>query len=665
LNANPYRFEDKIGLTAKRYAAGNAITYVAQGATTNGVSYGKFIKLAEELGITASISIGTDSTPASDWRLEPELTAKLFVAYIGGSLNTPGISEAEKAVINKRLQEGYSAPLLANTKGIIIEFGNEPWGGTNKNGLTDENADHNSDSFRDYNNYGVWCRRLANGFKSSVFFDSTKIKLFYSGRYPDLTESYGLHEKMVKRTVDEKSRGIVDKVDGISVAGYMGGNLGYDPLIPKGTSEGDYYKNSLQVMATRLNGFNPTIDMDYLQSGKKRPFYFYESNMTRGDYNKRVGQAIMMSDYFVSVTKYGVMYPSMFALAGSEWGITDGSLRFPWFHMGKYINTHAKGQLLKSSVASLDKIVNQGGEVLALDPVSANMFYENGAYKVVLISRDFENSFSTQLNFPAGIGVPATAKKFMITGTDFSASSVIMDTADIAMTNNMIVEVPKYAMVIITFTGNSLEATQMPLGYNAYRAPTSVALNSEISDGIVDAEGILVPTPRKAIFTIGREPSDAIVEVSWKVLVSDKSIPTISSSRDTISVQFADCFKGAKTITVIGTIMDEPEFVNPLIREIEISSSTDLKGEPCTLSNKNAELNKLFKVYPNPSAGSVTLESSINGNYQIHSIQGNLVKAGKLGDGILVESMQLNAGIYVVTFNNSTTSITKKLIVTQ
>lgn len=667
LNANPYRFEDKIGLTAKRYAAGNALTYVAQGATTNGVSYGKFIKLAEELGITASIAIGTDSTPASDWRLDPELTAKLFVAYIGGSLNTPGISEAEKGVINKRLQEGYSAPLLANTKGIIIEFGNEPWGGTNKNGSTDEFADHNSDRFRDYNNYGVWCRRLANGFKSSVFFDSTKIKLYYSGRYSDLDESYGLHEKMVTRTEDEKSNGIVDKVDGISVAGYMGGNLGYDPLIPKGKSEGDYYKNSFEVMARRLNGFNPTIDMDYLQSGKKRPFYFYESNMTRAEYNKRLGQAIMMTDYFVSGTKYGLVYPCMFQLDGGEWGISDGSLRFPWFHMGKYINTHAKGQLLKSSVASLDKVTNEKGVGLQLEPVSANMFYENGAYKLVLISRDFENSFNTQLNFPVEIGVPNTAKKYMITGTDFSTSSVIIDSADISFSNNVIVEVPKHSMIIITFSGNNLDATQMPLGYNAYRSPTSVAINYEVTDGYVDEEGILVQIPRTAIFTISREPSDAIVELTWKVLTPDATvIPTIKASRDTLSVQFAECFEGTKTISIAGNVMDEPEFANPIIKEIQISSTIDKNGDPCPgySSTKKGESSKLFKVYPNPSTGSVTLESSINGNYKIYSIQGNLIKAGKLGDGILAENMRLNAGLYVVTFSNSNTSITRKLIVT-
>lgn len=659
LDANPYRFDDKAGPLAKRYTNGNATTFVAQNPVVNGVSYARFVKHAQDLGIHASISIGTDSTPASDWRLDPEGTARLFVAYLNGT-SIPGISTSELQIINRRLQEGYTQPMLPGLKGLIVELGNEPWGGTSLGA----GVDHNSDrwgSVAGYVSYGVWCRRIANGMKSSPFYDSTKVKIFYSGRYPSLTASYGLHESMVTRVQREINDGILDKVDGISAAGYLGGNLNYDSDVPAGESEIDYYNDGLRIMSNYLKGFNETINMDFIRSRRKRPFYLYESNMTSPSYNKRVGQAIRMSDYFISSTQYGSILPCAFALEGGEWGLTEpgNGVKYPWFYMSKFMNTHAIGQLMKSSITSLEVIKAPNGSNIDIEPVSANLLYEEGGkYKLVLISRDFTNPHQVQISLPAGFPASQSAKMYKISGSDFSSFVATIDSGNVTISNRPILEVAPYTMYIYKFDGPVLSNKPVPLGYNAHRSPVSITY----SDDLGGSDELL--TPIIATFKATASNAGAIFRMDWKITKSSNDFQLVARyDFDSLTVQVPQCVEGDQFVTVTGTVVDEPE-MPVFIKVLKVVALYDLFGDPCATSTKKALPSSALNVYPNPSQGTVTLEANLPGTYVINNMQGGIVKSGTISQSFGREQVSLEQGVYVITLTTKNGVATKKVVVT-
>ncbi|HEX8548133.1 MAG TPA: T9SS type A sorting domain-containing protein [Cytophagaceae bacterium] len=431
-------------------------------------TYGGFLKRCNDMNTYCAMVIGVRND--TDW-MKDSTTFTKFMEYLNGpSTSTQG---------KRRADEGYREPLLAKSRGLIIDLGTEVWGGA---GL------HNAEIGADYAVYAKWARRMALLIKASPYYDKSKVFITYSGRDPDPLDSYGLNDKLI--------RGDKGEVDWMSVSGYLGGNMNYSPLAPAGASELEYYKTGISRMAHNLVGSQLQLKNDKLLAKRYLPKNFYESNMTTSNYNGRLGQAIIMTDYMLSVQEWGTTLPSIFHLTAGQWRITEPAENFkklPLFYTSSLINRLTIGNMLDTEVKSADKIYDDKGKEVVLEPVGFNVFTENGKYAMVLTSRDFENDYQVQLNLPDGVLSGSTARKYFVTGTDFNTLDAIIDSSNVTLTDSMLITVPKYSMVLLTFNGTDLKQTPLPIGSTAFGTPLAISEEEMESEAGV----LMYPNPTR------------------------------------------------------------------------------------------------------------------------------------------------------------------------
>jgi len=92
-----------------------------------------------------------------------------------------------------------------------------------------------------------------------------------------------------------------------------------------------------------------------------------------------------------------------------------------------------------------------------------------------------------------------------------------------------------------------------------------------------------------------------------------------------------------------------------------------LTGEEDLSSDKQINLDDLFRIYPNPSNGLISIVKPGNGfeNVKILSVSGSLIEEFKISDTVYNKDLSdLNAGVYFILFSDEQTgqTISKKLI---
>ncbi|MFN0048674.1 MAG: T9SS type A sorting domain-containing protein, partial [Cytophagales bacterium] len=85
----------------------------------------------------------------------------------------------------------------------------------------------------------------------------------------------------------------------------------------------------------------------------------------------------------------------------------------------------------------------------------------------------------------------------------------------------------------------------------------------------------------------------------------------------------------------------------------------DINTDAISTSVKSGNKNNEFSIYPNPSEGAFSVESTINATYEIVNTSGVLVKSGTLVVGVNSIASDLQSGIYVLRANGTV----KKLVV--
>lgn len=630
----------------------NTMSYSSRAGlnSPNGASFAKFVNFANTIGARASIVIGTDNNPRIDWRQFPALTAGLFYQYLNDSIG----SEAEL-----RIAEGYNGSLIKASKGIVLEFGNEPWGGTS-NGV---GVDHNADSFNDYEIYRKWARPLAIAFKNIPNFDSTKVKLAISGRDPNPGSSFGLTEKMLQ--LGTTSQDNVDRLDWISVSGYLDGNFVAGPGIAVGKSELDYYRSGLETMVKHLKGFEETMDIDYDFQKRVRPFFLYESSMSRADFNNRVGQGLIMTDYFLSSMKNGVADPVVFALKGGQWGIvgTDGT-KFPFFVTSKMVNWYLKeSNILKVNNQSIEKVFGLSTGELPIDPVSVNVYQKGSKYSVCLISRDFENDFQVKVNLPSEIQVTnSVGKMYILTSPGFSSFTSGIDSSNVNVSNGMIVKVPKYSMVIVSFEGTPItNQIPLPIGYTKYKKVTSL----DIVDS--SAQGSDLVTPAYLTLSPVIAPLDArFTDVRWKITTDNaalKSLVDTTTADNKFLLQNVGCIAGINEVinfTVTGVLADNPNYRKTL--PFTLTVAQDENFEDCPVSTKKF-VDQSVSVYPNPSKGRVNVKTDNGGTIVVTNALGTVVLKEVARVGGVHTLSDLSKGVYFMNITTPKGVATKKVVI--
>lgn len=439
----------------------------------NKVSIGDWIKLSQELNSYASITTGIKNT--TDYLRVPEATYKLLAEYITGAATTEGGKI--------RAEEGISTNLISNTKGVVLEIGNEVWGGSHHNSSWATGAD-----------YGQYVERIITAMNSVPTFQSNREKIFitYSGWSPDLN-TWNL--QTIPRQTVRKAQG-----DYIGISGYLGGNL----ALPNGASLSDpssitaqktYYKSTLGLIQHTLG--NSQILKDYLvkAQGKFYPFFYYEGNMTDEKYYGKFGQALMYTDYITEMLKNGYMsFPVIFNMHQGPWGIldnSDGTLKkLAQFEVSAMFNQNCKGNIVSTTANGPLETSTWAGKDYSFNKICHAAFTKDGKnFTLLLINRDYDNSHDVTVQLPQGT-FSSTATVQTMTASTWNASTageINKTTATVGdFKSGKVITVPKHSMVVVNFTGTVVLGTETA---NETSVNEDISIFPNPADNLVEIKG--------------------------------------------------------------------------------------------------------------------------------------------------------------------------------
>jgi chitodextrinase len=610
LTANPLNFKDFIG-------SGKAMTF------------GRMMDFCNQIGAYTVICCGVEES--TDWMTEPE-TFTNFLEYLAGP------ADSEYGAM--RAEEGFTDPLLDNSRGLVFEFGNEVWGA----------AAHNAQIGSNYTAYGEWCREMATLMRASEYYDADKIFLTYSGRNPhpaDYSES--LHRSLV--TGDQ------GEVDWLAVSGYMGGNLDYSPEIDPGKSELDYYKNGIGSMVRNISGLQLTMDIVLQSCGYLKPTYMYEANMTQSSYFGRLGQALVQTDYYASAVETGSAIPTLFHLTGGQWKMVvpaQDYKKLPLFYTTMYYNKLCKGNALRTELETSGYLTSSSGSPTATPPVGCHAYNEGDAFGILLISRDFEHDWVVQLDLPDQLQLtaPETVNKYVITGEGYSAKDATVDSTIITMSDSLLVTVPKYSMVVIGFAGNGVAVEDVPLGYYDYISAESVTIHALGTD-VFEIQG-----RGKLILQAEVEPENVLSDaVIWSV--DSGGIEFVYSLMSYgFDLKGSGTCAGNGTIKVRASAWDNPDIYD----EVEITISG--QGSDCEVGFSDPEGVRL-RIYPNPAGEMLYIDGlpAYTEHLEVTDITGRLCILKKCsGPHTDLDLSGLEAGLYYLSISGRDGSVIRPFI---
>jgi hypothetical protein len=600
---------------AVRWGAISANSKSFQGSVGQGKTntYGKMMNLANEIGARFALTVGVQN--GIDYRTDPN-TFLYLLEYLAGDANTTW-----GAV---RASEGFTEPLLQQGKGILLEFGNEVWGA----------AAHDAEIGSDYAKYAQWARDMTEVVRTSPYYDPEKVIMVYSGRYPHPDNSYGVNTKVLT--------GDRGHAECLGVSGYMGGNLSYDPEIPKGDSELDYYKNSLEMSRKNIEGFVLTMKEMLSLTGTIKTFYLYESNMTTTSYNGRFGQAIVLTDYLANSMNYGSIVPSIFHLTGGQWRITQPAENYkqlPLYHTGKYFNRFCKGHILESEFISNNKITDSKNKVINYDAVGVYACNSGEQFSILLINRDFEHDFTIQLELPAGLEFAENATVYTLWEDDFSSFETNIDSTEVTLSGDLLIRVPKHAMVIVSVQGENPGYEQLPLGYYDRVRPESLNVTSTRNFNIDTNLGTDII--RTEIL-----PSDAFSTVAILDVIENttESILTpLSGGRLHIKAS-GKC--GDEGYIKIHAYAADNHSLSDTVTVLITNQGTDCPTTNAGLVDNNGR--PLF--YPNPATDKIYLNKSLASQsmIEIFNSQGSKVYQHYLENGYEIPIKEFPSGLYII-----------------
>lgn len=368
LEANLYAFEKAFGPDAQKAP-------LSMGRVP--ASHARNMAFCNSIGAAYSLCIGVKDGPGGfgggdgknytvDYIKDPNTFLNL-IEYLAGPASSPYGA--------KRAEEGFTEPLLSKQTGkhLILELGNEVWGG----------FAHNGPIGKDYHTYGDWCRQIARLLHTSPYWPEIKDKvtITYSGRNVRNKDSYGLNEALLQ--------GDKGELPAVAYSGYLGGNMDYDPQVDYGDNVRSYYKQRTLQMLENLKDMQQKQTLDYAKK-----IYFYESQVSTPSYFANVGQAVVLLDYLTSSLKYGCIYPSIFSMGGGEWRIClDDGTPLSHYELIKLVNSKCRGKVLKTLPA-------EEGETVGI-----TAFQTKDGYSLLLSSRNFQTNSQVKINLPAGVEV--------------------------------------------------------------------------------------------------------------------------------------------------------------------------------------------------------------------------------------------------------------------
>jgi hypothetical protein len=479
---------------------------------------------------------------------------------------------------------------------------------------------------------------MALKMKASPYYDSTKIFLVYSSRYPSREASYGLNEKIIDGTDGE--------VEWTAPSGYLGGNLDYDPAFPPSESELDYYHNVRQRADNYLKGMLSSHKYEVDKTGRLLEQYMYESNTTTPTYNGRLGQALLSTDYYLSAMERASAIPTIFHLTGGQWRITEPEnnyRRLPLFLTARYINDYCKGDVLYNTYESNRKGASEQGAIFSKRPVGIHTYRNENGYSIVLISRDYVEDHYVQVDLPDDLSIDPMGTKILLSGEDFSTKDATVDTMEIEVHDEMIVKVPKHAMVLIHFKGENMVMENLPLVYYPYPGIEEIILSG-------DSYTFTEPGEVKR-FDAEILPSDSWDQkVKWELLHNSGNYSMVRHF----------------TYAMISAGDDLSNETDSMILRAS-SRKGDVVSEVVLYpDNTVSSINKVFdnskiNVYPNPSTNKFFIKADQSVDAVVMDINGTVILRWKLEKGLNeIDATGMSPGVFILKAGPDT----KRLIIT-
>ncbi len=444
----------------------------------NRFTYGDWVKISNELNSVPDICVGVDYK--TDYVDETSNTFKLFAEYLTGDATTDGGKI--------RISEGYTAPLVQNSKEFIIEMGNEVWGGA-AHGASFYSLDGqvSMDEYMKFTEAGITSMNNVPSYTAN----KNKISVVYSGWSVSVGDSWNLSliNRRFKRLGDQ-----------IALSGYLGGNLALENGIPLTDptsidAQRDYYKKTIASIPVTTARAIQLKDAAAKSQGKNMPFFFYEGTMTNEKYYAKLGQAVVYMDYIMEMMRIGnLSWPVAFNFTGGQYALVynDNGVwkNKPMFTLGKTFNKLTKGKILSSSIAGpLDSAVTGGTKYPKLGHLLTSPDGKN--FSLMLTNRDFNNAQSVKVELPANATFSNNATITTISATNWNVdkeSDLSIVTNSISdFSKNKSIEVPKFGTVVINFTGdlNLITSTENigqhtdKLSVNIYPNPTNKIITIE------------------------------------------------------------------------------------------------------------------------------------------------------------------------------------------
>jgi hypothetical protein len=273
--------------------------------------------------------------------------------------------------------------------------------------------------------------------------------------------------------------------------------------------------------------------------------------------------------------------------------------------------------------------------------VGAHVYASEGTFAVLLMSRDFENDYTVQVDLPDELQLiaPGSAWKYEISGSHFSDRDAWVDSTQVSMTDSLLVTVPKHSMVLLVFGGEGATFESLPLGYYDYVSAESIeiyAYNTEIFD------------------IVGREKKILLREVSPENVFSDAVVWTVETNGVNVNyglrsygfeVMGSGTCDGNGTITVRASAWDNPEVYDEVTMEISG------QGTDCSTGVGTAD-GTSFRLYPNPAGDHILLEGLPAGTFRVEvtEMTGKHVLSVRCqGDNRELDISGLPSGFYFLT----------------
>jgi len=364
--------------------------------------------------------------------------------------------------------------------------------------------------------------------------------------------------------------------------------------------------------------------------------------MTTTSYNGRFGQAIVLTDYLANSMNYGSIVPSIFHLTGGQWRITQPAENYkqlPLYHTGKYFNRFCKGHILESEFISNNQITNSNNKVINYDAVGVYAYNSKEQFSVLMMNRDFENDFTIQLELPAGLDFSENATVYTIWHENFSSFETNIDSTEVTLSDDLLIRVPKHAMVIVSLEGEDPGYEQLPLGY--YDRVRPEILNVTSTRNFIIDTNLGTDIIRTEILPSNAFSTVAILDVIENT--TESILTPLSGGRLHIK---ASGICGDEGYIKIQAYAADNHALSDTVTVLVTNQGTDCPSTNATLVDINGQ--PLF--YPNPATEKIYFSKSLDSMslIEIFDNQGRKVIQTDLRNGHEISLGKFRAGFYII-----------------